>query len=480
MPTKQADRESVLTRLMEELNARNKAVSSTPVGPYMHGPDGLWSYPGMERPVISTRVRPNGVAGIIPARGTNVMNPIYPFLTGFTDPAETPATGPCDDPPTAGQMKNCTQTATFGRYSYQTTVLDVRRLGQIINRGEFTDFALMNNPINDTGGITTPATMPGMTLVNDVAARFLAVGMKFQNKLMKQFYEGNPANNTSGGYAEFPGLDHLIRTGIKDAITGQTCPSLDSLIINENYKKVTDSSGNDNIVNVLTYTMRMLKRLAETTGLAPVNWVLAMRETLFYELTAVWPCNYMTYRCVTMNSAVANLDVGDAIAMRDQMRQGNYLVIDGERVNVVLDSAINEETSGDTNRVSATCFASDIYILPLSAMGQATLFWEYFDYSGPNAAMSSLASMPNMSNYFWSDGGQYIWHAKPPTNFCVQWLGSIDPRLILRTPHLAGKIQHVQYCPLMHPRDAFSDDPYYVNGGVTSRTTAPSLYNSYS
>jgi hypothetical protein len=38
-------------------------------------------------------------------------------------------------------------------------------------------------------------------------------------------------------------------------------------------------------------------------GLNPVKWVIAMRETLFYELTEGWPCNYMTYRCQNVFSA---------------------------------------------------------------------------------------------------------------------------------------------------------------------------------
>ncbi len=469
----------------------SKAVSSTPVGPYMHGPNGLWSVSGLDNQVISTRVKPRGLAGALAARGTNVMNPMYPFLTGFTAGTGSEPTGVCDDPPLPGQMKNAVQTAVFGRYSRQTPVLDITRIGQIINRSEFTDFALVNDPLyaapGNPTGITVPASSPGsLSLMSDIGARFVGVGLEFQRLLMRQLYTGNPANNTAGGgYEEFAGLDRLIRTGIRDAITGQTAPSLDSIILNENYKKVTDTSGNDNIVNVLTYLMRVLRNTASRTGLDPVTWVIAMRETLFYELTAVWPCNYLTYRCI-MNDASGtgtannlNLDAGDAIGMRDAMRQGQYLVVDGMQFNVVLDDAIDEETAGDTNRITNSCFASDIYILPLSAHGINTLYWEYFDWSGPGAAMSELSSLPQMSQYYWSDGGQYLWHAKPPTWWCVQWGALIRPRLVLRTPHLAAKIQHVQYCPLMHPRDAFTDDPYFVNGGVTSRTTAPSLYSSY-
>lgn len=477
---------SVIDQLVAELSARAGVRTKAIGDPYLHGPNGLWSVPGLERPVISTRVIPRGIAGLIPSRPSNVENPLYPYLTGFTDPAEVQPIGPCDDPPVAGQMKNCTQTATFGRYSYRSRQVDLSRLGQIVNRAEFTDLLLVNDPLGNEGGndITSPANTPAqLALNNELGARNAELAIKFQNKLTRQLYEGNPANNTNGGYAEFPGLDHLIGTGKRDAITGVACPSLDSLMVNMNYKNVNGTTGNDTIINVLTYSYRMLRNLATRTRLDPAEWVFAMRETLFYELTAQWPCTYLTYRCITTQGNEAVVNASDAVAMRDAMRQGNYLVIDGQRVNVVLDDGINEETSGDTNKVTAGNFASDIFILPLRVAGNfAALFWEYFAWNGPGAALSAevQASLPLIRNWFWTDAGQYLWHMKPPVNWCVEWLAMVKPRLVLRTPHLAARIQNIQYSPLMHPRDAYPDDPYFVNGGNTSRNTAPSFYRSWS
>jgi hypothetical protein len=470
---------SVLDQLLSELQQRGvggtKATSMPPVGPYMHGPNGLWSYPGLERPVISTRVRPRGLAGTIPSRSNNSMNPLYPYLTGFVEGTGSQPNATCDDCPTPGPLKNCFQTAIFGRYCYQTRTLDITRMGQIINRGEFTDLMIWNDPIggpaNSPGaaGIVWPDSTPGnVNLNNEASIRFAEVGVAFQSKLMKQIYEGNPTNNTAGGgYREFVGLDILVGTGKRDAVTGTVCPSLDSTIVN--------AAGQDvgQLIDTLTYTMRYLKSLASSTGLDPTTWVLTMREELFFELTAEWPCNYLTYRCVFNNDNVQGaFDMGDAIAMRDAMRAGQYLVVDGTRWNVVVDDALPMSGSGGN-------FTSDIYILPLTVQGnKSVLFWEYFDWQGPNAALNAatIAAAPMMSNYYWTDGGQYIWHLKPPVNWCVQWIGLIEPRLILLTPHLAARIENVSYTAPMVPRQPFPNDPYYVNGGVTGRTTAPSWY----
>lgn len=471
---------TILDQLLAELQQKGvggtKATSTPGVGPYMHGPDGLWSYPGLERPVISTRVQPRGLAGLLPSRPNNSMNPLYPYLTGFLDGSGANANASCDDCPTPGTMKNCFQTSVFGRLCYQTRTIDTTRMGQIINRAEFTDLVLWNDPINGpptSSPLTHPASTPGnINLNNEVAVRFAEVGMAYQNKLMKQLWDGNPTNNTAGGgYREFPGLDILIATGKRDAVTGTACPSLDSLIIDENNKMVSSVTGNDNIVNVLTYTYRSLKSIASRTGLDPVRWVFVMREELFYEITAVWPCSYLTYRCVVQNGQ-ANLDVGDAIAMRDAMRQGNYLVVDGMRVDVVLDDALvaTSITGG---------YKSSIKILPLTVQGnKSVLFWEYFSWNGPGAALNAatLAAAPMMSNYYWTDGGMYMWHLKPPVNWCLQWISVMEPRLILLTPHLAATINNVGYSPLMNVRGAFSTDSYFVDGGLSTRSTAPSFY----
>src|SRR4029079_1667984 len=137
--------------------------------------------------------------------------------------------------------------------------------------------------------------------------------------LLKQVYIGNPANNTSGGgYREFPGLDLLIGTNKKDAITGQSCPRLNSLVMDYGFKRVGDTTSGADIVRTIVYMIRMLRSNAEKMGLMPATWSLAMRENLFYELTAFWPCSYMTYGCTmraTDGSQTLVLNANDQIAM---------------------------------------------------------------------------------------------------------------------------------------------------------------------
>lgn len=463
------------------------AADSTPSTPYNYGPGGLFGIMGLERELISLRVQPQGLGSMLQAYGSNVMYPQFGYISGFTEVTGVNKDGVCDDPPTAGHACTCVQTAQFGRYEFQTRTLEVNRLGQQINRGEYQDLIIINDPlVQPMGSVLNPAGNFNVALNREISWRFGEVAIDFQNLLTRQVYQGNPANNSAGGgYLEFPGLDILIGTGKIDANTGSQCPGLDSLLWNYGYCDITSVAPQcgGGIVRVLTYEMRMLQSRARQTGLDPVRWVLAMREEMFYELSAIWPCSYMTTNCNLPADTVQSINAGDQIAMRDDMRQNRYLILDGIRYDVVFDTAIPERTSGDVGEenIPAGEFASDIYIVPIVVKGNIqSTYWQYYDYSGPNAVMSQLGDGQGLGNEYWSDGGRYLWHFKTAINWCVQWLAKTELRIILRTPQLAGRISNIRYNMLMHPNDAYSDDPYFLAmGGDCEGAPAPSFYTNW-
>lgn len=467
----------VLNALIDQIAGKlqNKAVTDIS-GPYLHGPGGMFGTPGLERNVISTRVQPKGLLGRLPSRGTTRVEPLFPYISGFLAATGSVADGVCDDPQTAGPTKTCIQTAQFGRYSYQTRPFEINAVGLQTNRGEFLDLDLVNPIISSTGNsIEAPGTMPGFSFNNEVRMRTTEVGVAFQNVLTRQLYTGNPTNNSGGGgYKEFPGLDILIGTTKVDALTGTPCPSLRSDIKDFNYLEVNNNGG-QTIVNVLTYMMRMLQWNAERMNFGDVTWDIVMRPQLFNELTAVWPCAYMTYRCEVQPNTQTSLVVNsnDQLAMRDDMRNGRYLIIDGIRYPVVLDDGIVEENRNDNGAIPITGFASDIYVVPRTIRNgtMAATFVEYLDYQADNGLMQSLAALGGSfgDTFYWTDGGRYAWHRKPPVNWCLQWLAKVEPRVILLTPHLAGRVTNVSYNPLQHERDSIIGDNYFVDGGVENR-----------
>lgn len=482
---------SVLDAFVEEIEARMRAKSvtgykhttpsGTPTTNYMHGPGGIFGVSGLERDIISTRIQPQGLAGMLPAQGSMRMNPLYGYLTGFQDNTGSDPDGVCDDPMIAGPTKSCIQTAQFGRYSFMTKEIEINRVGQQTDRGEFLDLRVLNDPLlQPEGGLLQQNIAGTPDLRREVLMAFVEVGVSFQNKLIRQLYTGNPANNSAnGGYAEFPGLDILIGTNKVDAITGTNCPSLDSDIKDFNYGLVDEVSNGTDIVEVLTYMNRFLRHNATRMNFDPTTWAITMRSELFFEITAVWPCSYLTYRCAFRDANGQErvvVDAADQINLRDTMRGGSYLLIDGIQVPVIQDDGILEETDADNAQILAGQFASDIYFIPLTIRGgQAATFMQYLDYN--QGAMVAVAD-GRLGDDFWTDGGRFLWHKKPPLNWCNQWVSKIEPRVILLTPQLAGRLQNVRYAPLQHTREPFPGDPYFVDGGETSRT-GPSLFSDW-
>lgn len=460
-----------------------RATSATPDALTYTGPDSLFGALGLERSVISTRTQPFGLADRLPVVMSNTLWPQFPYFTDFAGTTGSQPNGVCDDPPTPGPGATCIQTAQFGRVSYQTRVVDITQLHQRIHRGEFTDMSLFNAPLIDgMGGITVPDSARGQfNITNEVEMRMTELGVAFQRWFGRMLYEANPANNTGGGgYREFAGLDILIATGHTDAVTNTACPTLDSLITNFNYGNITLDNGRMTaFIDGLTKIMRYLRTKAAGQNMDPVNWVMVMRPGMFYELTAAWPCNYATYRCAGVSPAAGtgsvsvNVDGMDMAQMRDAMRNGSFLTIDGVNIPVIQDNQIREDSNTNNSSVSNGSFSSDVYILPLTAAGRSMLYWEVFDYS--RSVGDVQAVWPGARTFYWTDGGRYIWHLKPPTNWCIQALGLVSPRIILHTPHLAARISNVQYQTALHEPDSLPDDPYFQRGGNTAGYTAPTF-----
>lgn len=485
---------SVLEQLLKELQAAQQGGGSLRAGerafpsanydPLLyHGPGGFFSQYGVERDIISTRLHPQGIADMIPAVASAYTNPLFGFFTGFQGVTGAVANGICDDPQTAGPGKVCRQTAQFGRYSFQTRDLDITRVGRYTDRSEPLDLRILNDPLlMGTGTITTPSVNGSPDLKAEMLMRMVEVGVDFQLQLTKQLYYGNPVNSSAGGgYKEFPGLDTLVGVGKRDAITNIACPSLSSDMKDFGYRNITNGNNAAELVRTVTYLLRYVKHNASYQNLNPVEWVITMRENLFYELTAIWPCSYLTYRCIfgdAASQAQVTIDATAQVEMRDAMRNGNYLVIDGIKYPVITDDAIVEENRSNNANIVSNGFASDIYVLPLTIRGGfKSLYWEYFDYAaGP---MTAVGQTNGLGNYYWTDGGRFMWHQKPPNNFCVQQVAVTEPRIILRTPQLAGRIANIQYVPLQHTIDPYPTDPYYVDGGVTTRSAGPSYYHEW-
>jgi hypothetical protein len=460
-------------------------ATGVPTTVYGHGQDsnaqGVFTYPGVDPAVFSSIMgNERGLIGMLPKFPSPFTNPVFQCITGVQADVGAEPTTVCGAAPTGGYTKTCKLLAVFGRYRRQTREIYLDRIGMRRDLADPDYLRVVNSPFLGEAPITRPDIVPAMgdIVSNEIAKILFEFGASVNALISRQVFSGNPANNSGEAYKEFPGLDILISTGKVDAETNTACPSLNSDIKNFNYGLV--DAVNSQIIDYITAMARYLTTNASGMGFDPTSWVLVMRPDLFYEITAIWPCRYYTYRCQT-NRDTAGLDpVGtfDSVQMtklRDEMRKGRFLIIDGVQWPVVLDHGIVEESCDDTGNLECGRFASDIYFVPLTVLGGTPVTYvEYFQHQ--NADMASAQALG--ADVKITNNGAWIF-TKLQTHLCILWQGKVEPRIVLRTPQLAGRITNVAYEPLQHVRDPFPADGYFTDGGVTSRT-ARSDYSEWS
>ena len=454
-----------------------KAAAARHTGTLLHGNGGLFNTPGLSEAIISTHVRARGLGQLLNAFPSNEDRPWFGFLTGFGAESGSEPTNPCDDAPT-GFIKSGTLTARFGRVARDTSTIRMPDVIRKINRSDFTDLQLLNGVLNpDSSGVYYPSDVSEQGILDMVVrAEQVIVGINLERKLSKLLWAGlgTGANDTpGGGYKEFPGLDVQIATGQVDAETNAVMAAADSLIQSFGFQDVASTD----IVAVLEEMEDHMFNLAADTGVDPVEWVIVMRPQLWRAITSVWPIQYNTQvSMATLAGGEARVILNGAenINQRDQMRAGLYLDINGRRYNVVLDHGITENDSSHAS-LSINEFSSDLYFIPLTITGNFPItYWQYLDFG----LATPQTAMLNGMETWWSDGGRFLW-SYDGSFTCFKLKAEVEPRVILRAPHLAFKLQNIKYVRAIAPlRDPDPDSDYWKDGGVSIRNLAtPTQYS---
>lgn len=449
------------------LLSKEKLHTKTPAdfGTYteMHGVGSLFGSQSVERDVITAHIRPRGIGGALPTFGTVFEQPYFASLTGVTDDIGSEPVNPCDDAP-SGYIKGCNLSARFGRVAKDSQTIEINKVMLRRNRGDFTDLLLRGRLLGEDN--LSPSGLNEQRILDIVTqSEMVQMGVRMERSLSRMIWQGNPANDTAGGgYKEFPGLDRQVATGQVDAETGTACPALDSDVKSFNYNAVDGSS--PSIVTYMSALEFYLRSNAENMGLDPVEWVWVMRPELWQELSAVWPCQYLTHRCVdSAGGQAVVLNDETNVRLRDAMRNGMFIDVNGRRYPVITDVGIFEHNNVNNGNLGLGQYASSIFFLPMTITGGfPVLYWEHVDYSQAATDMGLLRG----TEEFWTDDGRWFW-AVEYIKWCLKLSVKIEPRIVLRTPQLAGRIDSVRYEPLQHIRSPFPDSEYFQDGGVSVR-----------
>jgi hypothetical protein len=460
---------------------KEKAVSSTNAQ-YAHGPFGLFNQPGVDQTVYSTIIRPLGISALFPMRASVVTSPLYQIVTGQDASSGSEPTSECSTPLEPGKLYEGTLTAPFGRVLRKTPNLLANRIGQIVNRGEPMDTRVLNQNNGDSPWIPDNAKTASITQ-NELAKQFWQLGLEFERTIERMTFNGNPATQSGNypdyGYKEFAGLQLLINTGKIDALTGAALPAADPIVVNWNSAPITGtatvgSAANQDIVTALTSIFYAVMSKAERMGLLPSEWVWAMTPNLFYSLTQIWPCSYLTNGCATSNANGTQtlfVNAAEQITMRDEMRGGSFLWVMGYKIPVFKTDAIPTTAAGGGVK-------ADIYLIPRSMRGEFVTYFEYFDYQ--NGQWDDFLTQTLMGTQFQtSNGGLYLW-TYDRDGYCFNFTGKVEPRLIGRTSFLAGRLTNVVYNTPISVPSGFPGDLYPApNGGASQGSYTGPVYAGY-
>lgn len=449
----------------EVLEPLRKAASSYHTGVLLQQPTGMFTMANMERAVISTQVVPEGIGAYIPAFPNNTDDPRYGIWTGYGATTGTEPDYPCDTAPTS-LMKSGALTSVFGRLQRATNTIEAGTIA-LTARNSTSDLMLIGAAYNGEHNLLNEEILkdPNQLLNYVVSAEMAGVGVQMERLLSTLVWQGNPSNNSAhGGYKEFNGLDLLIKTGHVDADTSTAMAAADSLIVS--WADDVDAQQAD-IVKKLSNMMFYLENLAKKTRLNPVQFAICMPAALFFELSAIWACRYMTDGCYVDGQTIVSVSNDTAAKLRWDMYENSYLMIGGRKYPVVVDDGM-VETEGDGDPVPEGKWIGDIAILPLVvAQRIPSLHFEFVNYKELSPMLSAIGQATRQLS-FWSDGGRVLW-SMDGAKTCFQLQANMQPRLVLRTPHLAAKLEDVYYQPDIDMRSPFPSDSRYAAGGVQTR-----------
>lgn len=445
--------------VLKEAEDKLKTAATTMTANKLHGTNGLFSTPGIDRDVVTSMVRPFGIGSVLDIYPSVTEDPRFPVLTGVTNTVGTEPTKACDDAPTAF-LKGANLTAKFGMFRRDTNTIDIAKTMLQVNRGDMRDLMLRGKLLGMNG--MAPSEIDDANVLDILTkSEMVIAAVNCERKLGVDLWQGTVASGS------FPGLDQQIATGQKDADSGVLVPSLDSDIKSFAYDRI-GGSGRD-IVEYVSAMAWYLKFNAMSMGLDPVKWVIVMRPDLWQELTAIWPLVYNTTRNTVPSGNYVVVDGRANVQDRDAMRRSMSLTINGEDYPVVVDTGIFEHNNINNANLKPGEYASSIYFVPLTIQGNFPVCYrEYLDFRAADRDTALLKG----NELFWTDNGVYSW-AIEQIKWCYKLALRTEQRVVLRTPHLAGKIQHVKYVPLQHLRQPNPSDPYHLNGGVSLRGYTP-------
>lgn len=437
-----------------------RAIAKENEAQLFYAEGGLFVDCSLERSVLNTLIQPmGGLANMIPVRPTVDETVKYAFVTQRTPSGTTPMDYPCDDPPVVGTIDACFASFGIGRLEYSTRTIELDKIIQRAHRGVPDDLYFVGNIRGE------PAIPSREDLLNNNLVQQGAVRMQMslqanahQMQLFNWFWNGDPRpeavtmNGAHGGWQSFWGLNSMIAndygTVAKPWVTGTNCTLLNSDVKDFSETEHGGFVGQDSIFDYLQELESTIYMRAFYMSLLPTRWVFVMHPIIWAEVVKYLPCDMAANSCVGPNVVINANDGGSGLynlAMRRQLENTMQLQLNGRSVEVVLDSATPITENAPVAPATVPTYTSSIYLVPLTVRGEQTLYWRHMNYGEFGAALAPIPNQPDTEG--WSDAGRFHWIIDRDHGRCFKIRSKIEPALVFRAPHLAGRIDNVTVTP---------------------------------
>jgi len=446
----------------------------------IHGIGSMFGVPqvGIEPDVISAMMHWRGIGELLPREPVRTVEQFLPFITGVEATSSTEPTTECGDC-ISGESEACIQHFPTAKVCRETKPMTLQKAIERLNRGDI-DLNLLNDQLGSQSPWHPGDSWTSSGQIMQVAtawALLFELPPLFMQALSPMVYTGNPVNNNGQAYREFRGLQLLVNTGFADAFTNTACPALDSDLKNFSYGDITTATA-PSFMQVLEMAHYYVRNNARGQRLDPVTWVCVMRPELWQLASSLLP--YQSIIATLMNAGFpnatnysVNIDGASLVEERNAIRQGMVITLNGENVRVVVDDGIPESNNANNGNLDPAQYASDVYLLPLRYLGgRPAMRIDYKDYRFINGEIEATNDLIGAFYEASPDGRFSINVVQDGRCFKIQV--ETEPRIILKTPQLAARIQNVMYVPHQHLREPDPSGHYFFKGGVSTR--APSSY----
>lgn len=404
---------------------------------HLHGSDGLFWNAAIERAVVNAV--PQSVGLTLPAFPTNQESPIFQALTGYTDVVGTEPDTRCEPGPTPGTISMGNMMFTLGYKAFSSDTINPDELILRKDRGDTDDMMLLGQSWSPSALAASPGTAASNSEVlnNAFALQMNGIGRGFSRWQQKMLWVGDPTGATAG-YHEPLGLDLMIKTGYVDPVTLAPNTALDSVVMDYGSEDIV-TGANDVYQHISSLEYQLYDR-AERAGLNPVKWTIAMAPQVWHELTRVWPTlAYTENSVVVATGSTNNVDGRSLYEERLRLLRAQQLIVNGRLYDVAVDDGI-------PTTVLTGAVTSSIYFVPDHILGgqYPSTYWEYLNYT---LIGNEIRSPITGKLRFWTDSGKYKWAIDERLG-CFMVNATNQPRLLLRTPQLAGRLDNVVITPL--------------------------------